>query len=209
MECARDRRRREGEDIDLEAQLAQQLLLGDIALLLVHDHEPEGRLRDPVSPSTRCVQSGRPPFPVQSASTCFVSLALRKRLRPSRRSAGSRDSARGRCSSAAGRARSSGRASGSACRSAGDSRLEQRPPSCRTQRRRRRAGQDRPGVFRVFLDLDRHPLVVGLLVGKLASSCSRYSCSRSYATPAPAVRLGVEAEELAGELADALRAPGS
>ena len=49
VERARDRRRREGEDVDLEAQLAQELLLGDAeALLLVDDHEPEV-LRDHVS----------------------------------------------------------------------------------------------------------------------------------------------------------------
>ena len=49
MQRARDRRRREGEDVDLEAELAEQLLLRDAeALLLVDDHEPEV-LRDHVA----------------------------------------------------------------------------------------------------------------------------------------------------------------
>ncbi len=42
MQCSRDRRRRERQDVDLESELAEQLLLGDAeALLLVDDHESE------------------------------------------------------------------------------------------------------------------------------------------------------------------------
>ena len=49
VEGARDRGRREREHVDLEPQLAQQLLLGDAeALLLVDDHEAE-ILRDHVA----------------------------------------------------------------------------------------------------------------------------------------------------------------
>ena len=49
MERARDRRRREREHVDLEAQRTQQLLLRDTeALLLVDDDEPE-LLRDHVA----------------------------------------------------------------------------------------------------------------------------------------------------------------
>ena len=49
VQRARDRCRAEREHVDLEPQLAQQLLLGDAeALLLVDDHEPE-LLRDHVA----------------------------------------------------------------------------------------------------------------------------------------------------------------
>ena len=209
VECAQDRRRGEREDVDLKAQLAQQLLLRDAeALLLVHDHEPEV-LRDHVSRE----HPVRPDEDVH-LSLCELGEHLLRLLgaaesaRPSRRSAGSRDSARGRCSSAAGRARSSGRASGSACRSARRrSRLEQRPPSCRTQRPRRRAGPS-AGVFRVFLDcLDRHPLVVGLLVGEARLELLQVLVLEVVRDPRRLLSLGVEAERLAGELADALPRP--
>ncbi len=109
MQRPRDRRRARAQHVDLEPQLAQELLLGDAeALLLVDDHEPE-LLRDHVARE----DAVRPDQDVDLALAELGQHALHLgaacgSARPSRPAPGSRGSARGRCSSAAGRGSSSG-----------------------------------------------------------------------------------------------------
>ena len=92
VQRARDRRRREREHVDLEPQLAQQLLLRDAeALLLVDDHEPE-LLRDHVARehavrADQDVDLARRRSPAGPAST---SAGLRKRETISTRTGKSR-----------------------------------------------------------------------------------------------------------------------
>ena len=117
VQRARDRRRAQREHVDLEPELAQQLLLRDAeALLLVDDDEAE-ILRDRVAREDPV----RPDQDVDLALAELGEHASSPRracgsARPSRRGPGSRGSARGTCSSAAGRGSSSGRASAPACR---------------------------------------------------------------------------------------------
>ena len=117
VQRARDRRRRQGEHVDLETQRAEQLLLRDAeALLLVEDDEAEV-LRNHVA-REHAVRAD------QHLDLAVGEVAQRRLLlgracgsaRPSRREPGSRDSDCERCSSAAPRGSSSARASASACR---------------------------------------------------------------------------------------------
>ena len=110
VERPRNRRRGEREHVDLEPQRAQQLLLRDAEpLLLVEDDEPEV-LRDdvPREDPVRPDEDVDLPLAGSRRGSAVWSARLRKRETISTRT-GSRDTARGRCSSAAPRGSSSGR----------------------------------------------------------------------------------------------------
>ena len=142
VQRARDRRRRQREHVDLEAQRAEQLLLRDAeALLLVEDDEAEV-LRDHVAREHAVRADQHLDLAVREVAERRLLLgACCGSARPSRREPGSRDSDCGRCSSAAPRGSSSARASASACRSRRRrTPRARRPPSCRSRRRRRRGG---------------------------------------------------------------------
>ena len=118
LQGARDRRRREREHVDLQLQLAQQLLLLDPeALLLVDDRRRPRSLARTSRESSRWV-------PIRM-STLPASKSGEHRFRPRPACAGARRprprragrrGARGRCRSAAGRGSSSAPASSPACR---------------------------------------------------------------------------------------------
>ena len=214
VQRARDRRRGEREHVDLEPQLAQQLLLRDAeALLLVDDHEAEV-LRDHVARehAVRADQDVDLARRRSRASTASPPPACGS-ARPSRRGPGSRGSARGTCSSAA-----------AARIVVGDehqrllavdarprTRRGPRPPSCRSRRRRRRAGpsgaapRGPPSPPRSRAAWSSRLAVRELRLEPLEPVV----LERSKATPGACCALRVEREQLAGELADATRARGS
>ena len=82
LQRARDRRRAHGDHVDLQLELAQQLLLLDAeALLLVEDDQPEVLRADVARLSRRCVPMRMSTAPsANPAIASFCSLALRKRL---------------------------------------------------------------------------------------------------------------------------------
>ncbi len=142
LQGAGDRRRRQREHVDLELELAQELLLLDPeALLLVDDHEAEV-LRAHVAREQ----------PVGADQDVHAAVGeAGERLADLGRLAQPRDhldlervtmrGARGRCRGAAGRGSSSAPASSPACpRRPPCARPAARPPSCRSRRRRRSAG---------------------------------------------------------------------
>ena len=209
VECARDRRRRQREDVDLEAQLAQQLLLRDAeALLLVHDHEPEV-LRDHVSRE----HSVRPDQDVHLAlrevgehllrllgaaeardhldAQREVAVALAEGVPVLLGEHGRRDEHQGLLAV---------QRDGEGCAD-GDLRLAEADVAADEP-------VHRPRRLEVFLDgLDRDPLVVRLLVREARLELLEVLVLEVVRDARRLLPLGVEAEELAGELTDALARP--
>ena len=142
LQGPRDRRRRHRQHVDLELQLAQELLLADPeALLLVDDQQPQLGGAD---------VAREQPVGADQDVDLAVGEARQRRAdlgracegaRPSRPRSGSPPGARGRCRGAAGRGSSSAPASSPACRRRRPcGRRAARPRSCRSRRRRRSAG---------------------------------------------------------------------